>query len=956
MNAQVRVFPAWYTLRTLLNVHQSLSDVVSLSDTKSEPVNENSLTEVPFGEWLKRQRMGQGLTREKLAGQIGCAVITIRKLESGERRPSAQICERLAEIFKIPAREKQAFLQYARGTADHLPLSTHETAPWQSAVRTPRNNLRPALTSFIGREKEVADVFAYVTNPSTRLITLVGPPGIGKTRLSLAVAHEALALFNDGVFLVELAPIEAAHQVSHAIVHALGLVEAPGIPSTERLQDGIGNKHMLIVLDNIEHLLDAIAGLASDLLSACPRLTILTTTREALRSPGEWLYPVPTLTIPTHAELASGTVETFSHFSALKLFAERGRAVRPDFKLDADNVAAVTAICAQLDGLPLAIELIAARIRWLSAPALFSQLTDQFVLSADGMRAVPVRQKKLFNTIGWSYNSLTELEQRVFRRLAVFAGGWTLPAAQMICSDDTLSPAEITEVLYNLTNKSLIMLTESASGAVLRYRILEVIRQFASEQLIEAGESSTLHDRHLAYYLELAETAAPQLHTTQQIEWSVLLEQEVENLRAALHRSLGSPSAESALRLSGALGPFWNSRAEDLEGARWLDQALAKEWHSDHPAEKKARARALYHRADLAIALDELNPLKACAEEALALCEDLNDRWGIAYARMLVATHQLFLRVANGSIPAFEQSLSEFRALQDVWGEAQVLGRLSQAYLNSGIREGYAEALQKAVVCARASGDRYLIAKSLQALVGDLIHNSQWDEAETILGEIEQLFKAVQSPKIYLVYYFRVQVFYARGNLAQAKVDADYFIECCIRIGEKNLRAVILFFLGWIAVTENDLPNAVAYGEHGLALFRELKHPAHIAFGLIVLAWFKHQNGQPLDARQHALECLEIARRGEVGDWVLLYVYCYLGGLMAEAKPDVAVRILALSETWAGKFPAPRDALFDKPYYERFLNTARAALTTAEFTTAWEAGQALTLPEAIELASKALKN
>jgi len=581
------------------------------------------LTEISFGEWLKRQRMGRGLTRDQLAHQIGCAAITLRKIEAEERRPSAQIVERLTEIFNIPPNERKAFISFSRGDWTKAPSEQRGETPWHDSTQSPRTNLRASLTSFVGRDKEVADVREYVSNPDTRLITLVGPPGIGKTRLSLAVGRESLPEFTGGVFFVELAPLEDQSLVALTIAQTLGFVETRDRFPSQQLKDEIGDKRILVILDNVEHVLDTTAIVVSDLLSACPRLKILTTSREAIHSPGEWLYPVPALHIPTPTELQSIDVDELSHFSAIKLFAERGRAVRPDFKLNADNVSAVTEICSQLDGLPLAIELIAARVRWMSAQALLSQLTDQFVLSADGMRAVPARQKKLLNAIGWSYNSLPGEEQTLFRRLGVFVGGWTLEEAQSVCSDESLDTDAIPVLLSRLLDKSLVFLQEQAGQA--RYQMLVTIHQYASEKLSEHHETGSTRNRHLGFFLKLAEEAETELHGSMQAIWLERLEIELDNLRAALHWGLGNKS-EAGLRLAATLWLFWFMHAHFIEARQWYEGALS----SSNDCPPYIKMRLLISAASNAMGRGDDAQTESYSEQGLAIARELGDAWGIA--------------------------------------------------------------------------------------------------------------------------------------------------------------------------------------------------------------------------------------------------------------------------------------------------------------------------------------
>ncbi len=386
-----------------------------------------------FGYWLRLKRKALDLTREALADRVGCSVSTIRKLEDEERRPSAQIAELLAEIFKIPTNERPAFLRFARGDWRSAPSLGDEEAPWRASTpalpQQHRSNLPATFTSLIGRDKDIAAVQDYLTNPDIRLVTLIGAPGIGKTRLSIASASKSLAEFSDGVFFVALAPLDQPSLIPSATLQALGYIEKNNLSPEERLIEGIANKRMLLVLDNCEHLIDDIAPLASSLLSACSSLKILTTSREALRIPGEWLYSVPALDMPKENSVVD--IETISEFPAPVLFAERARAVRSDFALNAKNIRAVAAICSRLDGLPLAIELIAARVKTLSIEQIAARLEDRFALLTSGSRVASSRQQTLRATLDWSYELLAETERELFRQLSVFVGGFTLDALEI---------------------------------------------------------------------------------------------------------------------------------------------------------------------------------------------------------------------------------------------------------------------------------------------------------------------------------------------------------------------------------------------------------------------------------------------------------------------------------------------------------------------------------------------
>jgi predicted ATPase/DNA-binding XRE family transcriptional regulator len=443
-----------------------------------------------FGEWLRYKRKAHDLTREGLAERVGYSVATIRKLEAEERRPSAQLVERLADLVNMPSEERTTFLRFARGhwqaagDWQSAPSVQSEPAPWRNLPPSPRSNLTTPTTSLIGREKELAAVHQYLLRADIRLITLIGPLGIGKTRLSIEAARGALLHFPDGVFFIALAPLNDPSLIASAILQTLGFGEMGDHLPLQRVKEGIGDKQMLLVLDDLEHLIEDVAPLVYELLLVCPRLHILTTSREALHIPGEWSYSVPPLAAPNDAD--SIQMDTSAEFPALTLFAERARAVQADFALDANNIHAVASICTRVDGLPLAIELMAARIRLMSAETLLARMNGQFVLSTDGVRAVPDRQKTLANAIDWGYNLLSTGEQKLLARLSVFDGSFDLEAVETICAGQDAGKA--LELLGQLVNKSLVA-TRHEPGQGVRYYLLKIIRQYARAKLEQWGEA-----------------------------------------------------------------------------------------------------------------------------------------------------------------------------------------------------------------------------------------------------------------------------------------------------------------------------------------------------------------------------------------------------------------------------------------------------------------------------------
>ena len=523
------------------------------------------MREISFGEWLRRQRGALGVTQKQLANQIGCSEITLRKLEAEERRPSEQMIERISLIFNIPKSEQKDFLRFARGNWEAVPSPVEEIYPWKKEEKTTPSNLPASINSFIGRQKELADISSYLQRDNIRIVTLIGPPGIGKTRISLEVSRTSFANFPDGVFFVALAPLDNPQLISSTILQALDYVESKELSPQKQLLNGIGSKRILLVLDNCEHLIDDIAPLASELLSACSRLKIITTSRESLRIPGEWLYSIPTLDVPQNIDIAHA-----ENYPALMLFAERARAVRADFMLNADNIQAVTAICAQLDGLPLAIELIASRIRLMSARVLLENLNASFILSADGMRAVTARQKTLNNAISWTYNQLPQDEKKLFEFVSIFSGGFSFQTAEGVFAN-IFKEKSIRDLILSLSDKSMLQRNVDENDEI-RFSMLATIQQFALERLRESGQEVQIHDAHLAYFLKLSEWENLEIRGPGQVESARRIRQEHGNMRIALEWSISTQKTESALRLLAALGWHWELQAHYRESLNWLER------------------------------------------------------------------------------------------------------------------------------------------------------------------------------------------------------------------------------------------------------------------------------------------------------------------------------------------------------------------------------------------------
>ena len=692
------------------------------------------MDEISFGEWLKHQRRGRGLTQKELARQIGCATITLRKIESGDRFPSMQNVNKVAEIFNVSPEEQKNFLRFARGDWLSVPAETKREAPWRVSTNSPRSNLPAATSSLVGREQPIADIQNYFLSEAIRLVTLIGPPGIGKTRLSIESAHTELSTFPDGVFFVALAPLVDPSLIALTIVQTLEYVEAKNVSARQQLMDGIGDKQMLIVLDNCEHLIEDVASLASHLLSACSRLKLLATSREALRVPGEWLYPVPPLAIPE--ESSSINVETASKFPALTLFAERARAVRPDFAFNTDNIQAVSSVCAQVDGLPLAIELMAARIRLMSPQALLDRLSGQFILTADGMRSPSERQKTLNNAIRWSYNLLSADEQQLFAYLSVFSGGFTLNAAEAMFSQ-TFTGKSLSNMVASLLDKSLLQRAlEREERLEARYMMLATIQEFARGRLLEMGEATEARHHHLTYFCELAEQASPQLHGGAQLAWLDRLDAEYDNIRAALHWAQESGATIEGLHLLTDLQFFWIWRAHLQEPLRTLENLLAQPLPAD---QTQALARGHRMVGYLQFLVGNKIPAEAHLKESERLCVLLGSegKVDLAQARHLLDlfTHGTIAEEPIEIRKRYDEILKLLQETGDQWDTANMIFDMGLDLRRNGDFLGAWYAFEESMMLYRECGSIIGASNANQVWAYRALEDGNYAEARAPLEE-----------------------------------------------------------------------------------------------------------------------------------------------------------------------------------------------------------------------------
>jgi predicted ATPase/DNA-binding SARP family transcriptional activator/DNA-binding CsgD family transcriptional regulator len=531
-----------------------------------------------------------------------------------------------------------------------------------------RHNLPTPRTSFVGREREIVEVKRTLS--MTRLLTLTGAGGSGKTRLALEVARDLIRTYPDGVWLVELAPLSEAELVPQEVAGALELQERPGQALTDTLAEALGEKGLLLVLDNCEHLVEEAAQLVDALLDSCPRLRVMATSREPLGIQGEVLWQVPPLSLPATTDGETG-VEGFSRYEAVRLFVDRARLRLPDFGLTEENVGAVARVCRKLEGIPLAIELATARMGALAVEQVAQRLEVSLVDVLKGAsRSVPPRQQTLRATLEWSHNLLCGAERSLFRRLPVFAGGWTLEASEAVCSGGAIEEDDVLDLLGALVDKSLVVAGAAAGGAV-RYRMLEPIRQYAREKLEESGEAAEVQGRHAAFFLALAEEAEPELAGPQQSAWVERLEEEHDNLREALSWALERGEADLGLRFGGALWRFWYTRGYLSEGIGWMERVL----EGSEPTASPVRVKALEGMGWLTQFQADFGRAEATYEEMLEISRELGDKGNVATALNSLGTMAVQQGDSERARALLQENMEVLRELEEEGSSATTLKR-----------------------------------------------------------------------------------------------------------------------------------------------------------------------------------------------------------------------------------------------------------------------------------------
>lgn len=770
-------------------------------------------------------------------------------------------------------------------------------------------NLPAQLTTLVGREQEVAAACTLLRRAEVRLFTLSGPGGVGKTRLAFQVATELRNDFADGVSFVPLAPISDPNLVVPTIAQTLRLREAVEQSLLERLKNFLHEKHLLLFLDNFEQIIRA-APILTDLLETCPLLKLLVTSREVLRVHGEQEFPVQPLALPDLKHLP--TSEVLSQYASVDLFIQRVRSVKPDFQVTDANAGTIAAICTRLDGLPLAIELAAARIRMLSPEALLARLEHRLRLLTQGPRDVHERQQTLRNTIAWSYNLLDPAEQQLFRWLSAFVGGCTLEGAEAVCAALGKGEIQVLDAVTSLIGKSLLQHVEQTGekkGAS-RLRLLETIREYGLECLTANGEMKAVREVHAMYYLELAEKAERALGGPQQAVWLEQLEREHDNLRAAMHWLLEQGESgeaghrvEMALRLGGALLRFWLIRGHWNEGRTFLERALSLSQGSA----TAVQAKAIYATGSLALAQSDLDRAVALGEESQALFRELGDKQGTALSLHLLG--RVARRRGNFTTARVlnEEALALWREVDDKWGILSLLDISASVALEQGDYTRACTLFKESLAFWKGIGNKEGTAYTLWLLARVFLYQGDHIKAYSLLEESLSLSREVGD----------------KGSIANAQL-----------------------ILGFVAFFREEHAASRSLFEESLALFREVGDRRGIAVGFYGLGLLTLSQRDNETARALFEESLEILRGLENLWFIILCVEGLAAVVASQGQLAWAAQLWGAAETIRETIGSPLPPIM-QPMYTQMLNMARFGMGEQAWAIAWAEGKAMTLEQVL---------
>ncbi len=833
--------------------------------------------------------------RERLCGQLMLALY-----RSGRQAEASDVYYKTRDALveqqgMDPGTELQNLL---KAILNHHPSLDLRQMPAPRQARP--NNLPRQLTTFVGRSHQIQAI--QQTLASSRLLTLTGPGGIGKTRLALEVAGQLLEDFADGIWLVELGTVASPELVAQAVASALTLREEAGRRLVDTLIDYLQARQLLLLFDNCEHLVDRTAELVEALLRSCPSLRVLATSREALGIPGESLRQVPSLSLPNHDEQKLD--DNANKYEAVALFCDRATIALGSFSLTPGTAPRVFQICRRLDGIPLAIELAAVRLRVLSLDQIAARLNDRFRLLTGGSRTALPRQQTLRATIDWSYDLLPETERALLRRLAVFVGGASLEAAEAICAGSLIASTDVMDLMTQLVAKSLVIAEENSDET--QFRLLETIREYGLAKLLEAGEAESLRKRHRDWFIRLAEQSELELAGRDQTRWARRLEAAFDNLRAALEWCSDKGDAEACLRLASAMGAFWRIHGYLSEGREWLNRGL-----SEGEVAPQIRAKTLVWGAVLAVFQGDSAQALTLCQHGLEAYRSIGDQWGTAFAFQTLGRIALLEDNNLEATSQLERSLSLFRETGDKHGVAESLYLLSVVNWGNGDYSSATRLGTEALHISQQIGDTRGTGNSLNLLGRAEMSQGNLESARNFFGEslqhLQQLGdrRGIAISTLYLATLARYRKDYAVGRaLAQESLSTSQ------RIADRLLYGIALSELGMLALHLNNRAEASRILQLSLETLLQTNEKLYLARSMEALAAVAHQ--------------LELHERSAI--------------------------LLAAADRVREEIRVPVEPL-EVDGHKRLLISLRARLGEGVWSKAWSEGRKLTPADAVALMS-----
>ena len=881
-------------------------------------------TEKSFGRWLKQQRKRSDLTQAELAQKIGCSTINIRKIESDERKPSRQVALLIAGIFQIPEKDRAGFLQFARssGFFDSLPAGNDFLSPkgngsgdgQPSPAGKPASfdRLAPipaARTSYLGRDQEHGHLDRLIFEQGARLVTLTGPPGVGKTRLATEAGLRFEKNFPGGASFISLASVRSPEQVGWAVAHGLGISENGESQFMDHLVAFLRERSFLLILDNFEHLLGA-ALLVSDLLTACPRLVILATSREPLHIYGEYEVPVSPLALPDYQSLAFSLDDVparLSQFPSIKLFVQRAQAVRPGFEIDRENAGLIADICARLDGLPLAIELTAARVKIFSIETVLAQIKNRLGFVTRSTRDAAGRHQTLNSAIEWSYQLLSRPEKDLLASLAIFHGDFPAEAVPSVCGEPGAVDEQNLDLLFSLVEKSLVQPQHIPSR---RFVLLETIREYALARLEEGGKVESLQAAHARYFLHLAEEAEPYLHSPLAAQWMDQLDKNYTNIRAALAWAFTGQAVTNGMRAASSLLFYWFRRSTLTEAHLWLGKAVSC---SDPVNRTTTRAKACMSFGAVGYFVGKGKIFEENLQLSVELWKEAGENRGLA-----MSCFWLSLLSDQGGAAYLDESIRLFRKVNDPWWLAYALWLRAALSFSSGI----------------------------------------FPPAMDSLIESEAIFESLQDPYgLSYIYSIKGRADMYYGRYQAAVIHLHQALDLKKQIGDKWGIGQSQKDLGDVtfiqATDRTGLLHAQEWLEKAVELFRELNvRHTELFFSLHRLGNVLQALGEPKQAKLRYREALELyCQTPKDPGWLPVILVGPAHLTCAGGQYRRAAALLGAIRGLDPHYPRPIDCT-GKILYERVETALRAALSPEDFDKAFHYGRAYCVDQAVALANE----